>query len=279
MRWLAVMIALAGCGPHPAAAVDAEIADVPPVADAPAGVPRTIVTLNLRCLIDEWDARLPIIADGLIATGADVIGLQEVCALTGGRDALEELVAALHSRGWDDLVAVRTTTHRAWDMYEEGLAVMSRHPIEATRVAVLPMGALPRKVLVARVAVPDGHLVFATTHLDHQSATTRAAQATEAARAVSTFAAAGEQVVLVGDLNDEPGGGVTTALRAAGLVDAWAAVHPGDAGPTFPASGPTIRIDYVWLDGATPMAIERILQTSVSGVHASDHVGLRVQVR
>lgn len=278
MRWIAAMIALAGCGSEPATAVDAGTTDAP-IADAPPSMPHTIVTLNLRCLIDEWDVRLPIIVDGLIASGADVIGLQEVCAVTGGRDALEELVAALRTRGWTDLVAVRTTTHLAWDMYDEGLAVLSRHPIEATRVEVLPMGALPRKALLARIAAPGGDFVLATTHLDHQSATTRAAQATEAARAVSTFATANEPIVLVGDLNDQPGGGVTSALSAAGLADAWMTVHAGDAGPTFPANGPTIRIDYVWTRGATPMAIERILATPVNNVYASDHVGLRVELR
>jgi endonuclease/exonuclease/phosphatase family metal-dependent hydrolase len=278
MRWLALMIALAGCGRQEVTIPDAARSDVP-LADAGSGVPRTIVTLNLRCLIDDWDARLPIIVDGLIATDADVIGLQEVCAIAGGRDALEELVTALGDRGWTDVVAVRTTTHLAWDMYDEGLAVLSRHPIEATRVVVLPMGALPRKALITRIAAPGGRLVVATTHLDHQSATTRAAQASAAASAVSTFATAGEPAALVGDLNDQPGGGVATALSAAGWADAWTTVHSGDAGPTFPASGPTIRIDYVWVRDATPMTIERILQTPVSGVFASDHVGLRVQVR
>jgi endonuclease/exonuclease/phosphatase family metal-dependent hydrolase len=236
--------------------------------DAAATAPLTVVTLNLRCLIDDWDARLPVLADGLAATGADVFGLQEVCAEPGGRDALEELLAALAARGVDVAVPVRTTTHLAWDTYQEGLAIVSRHPVAEVAIAALPAGALPRKVLAARIDAPGGPVVVATTHLDHQSGEVRAAQAAAAAAVAGGLAGEAPQI-LVGDLNEAPGGGVDDALAGAGLADVWATLRPDDAGATFPSSAPEVRIDYVWTAGLQARAIAPILDA-----RASDHLGL-----
>ena len=242
-------------------------------ADAAAAAPLRVVTLNLRCLIDDWDARLPLVADGLAALAPDAIALQEVCAEPGGRDALEELAAALAARGAGDLAQTRTTTHRAWDTYDEGLAILSRHPIAAVRVAPLPAGALPRKILAARLDSPGGPVVLASTHLDHQSETVRAEQAVAAAAALDDLAA-GEPALLLGDLNEPPGAGVAAALAGAGFTDAWAAVHPADPGATFPASAPSVRIDYIWARGLTPDAAERVLAEPSGAVYPSDHVGV-----
>ncbi|MBZ0236265.1 MAG: endonuclease/exonuclease/phosphatase family protein [Deltaproteobacteria bacterium] len=171
--------------------------------------------------------------------------------------------------------AARTVTHRAWDAYDEGLAILSRHPIAEVHVETLPPGAIPRKVLVARIERDGEPITFATTHLDHQDAAVRARQAAAASSAVATLAGTGPRV-LVGDLNEGPGGGVGAALEDNAWADAWAVLHPGDPGPTFPASNPTARIDYVWIAGAlAPQAIERTFAAPVAGVHASDHLGVR----
>ncbi|MCB9574442.1 MAG: endonuclease/exonuclease/phosphatase family protein [Kofleriaceae bacterium] len=245
-------------------------------ADAATAAPVTVVTLNLRCLIDDWDARLPLIADGLIAAAPDVIALQEVCAAPGGRDALEELVAALVARGAGDPAVTRTTTHLAWDTYDEGLAILAFHPIAAVRVEPLTGGALPRKLLAARIAGPAGALVLGATHLDHQSDAARAAQAAAVAAALDGFAG-DAPTLLLGDLNEAPGGGVTSTLEAAGFTDGWRAVHPDDPGATFPSVAPDARIDYVWLRGAAATTATRIL-VPTGDVAASDHLGVRVTI-
>ncbi len=243
--------------------------------DATTPAPLVVVTLNLRCLIDGWEARLPVIADGLAAAAPDVIGLEEVCLEPGGRDALEALVGALAARGVAPLASTRTVTHRAWDAYDEGLAILSRHPIGEVRVESLPPGAIPRKVLAARIDRAGDSFAFGTTHLDHQDAAVRARQAAAAATAVARLTSTGPRV-LVGDLNEGPGGGVSTAFEANAWVDTWAALHPGDAGPTFPSSSPTARIDYVWVSSSlVPQAIERTFTLPLAGVYASDHLGLR----
>jgi endonuclease/exonuclease/phosphatase family metal-dependent hydrolase len=245
-----------------------------------------VVSLNLRCLLDEWDRRLPIVVEALADIGPDVVGFQEACAEPGasGRDNLVELVSALEARTGLTYSAVRTVTHRAWDTYDEGLALVSPHELREHRAVDLPAGAFPRKVLLARVTTPAGEVVAATTHLDHQSAETRAAQAAALVAVLDELVGTSDDaLVLTGDFNEGPSGSVHPMLRGAGFVDLWDALRPGEPGPTFPADDPQERIDSIWLrpggSSLVPVTIERILENPVDGVTGSDHLGLWGVVR
>jgi len=99
--------------------------------------------------------------------------------------------------------------------------------------------------------------------------------------------------VLVGDLNvfegtaricnQNPNNTSLPILRAAGYVDAWATLHPGDAGFTgmtnragcgHPEGSTWKRIDYVWSKGMTATSIERFGVVSPGDAAPSDHYGL-----
>jgi endonuclease/exonuclease/phosphatase family metal-dependent hydrolase len=277
MRLLALLAVMAGACRGP----DAATPDASAHSDAPHDTATAssfaVATINLRCLIDDWDARLPILADELATANIDVHGLQESCTQPGGRDQLEELVAALASRGAGPLATARTTTHLAWDVYGEGLAIISRYPIADISVHALPAGAFPRKLLAAELITPGGPRIVAVTHLDHQSTATRAAQIATVVAALDEFAR-GTPIVFVGDLNEVPGGNVTTTLETAGFIDAWSTARPGEPGHTHPADAPTRRIDYVWSRGVgTARAAELLLATpgGPSGTtYASDHLAV-----
>ncbi|QGN35184.1 endonuclease/exonuclease/phosphatase family protein [Microlunatus sp. Gsoil 973] len=87
----------------------------------------------------------------------------------------------------------------------------------------------------------------------------------------------GEPTVIVGDVNERPGGPVWQLAGRAGLADATA-----DAGPTFPARDPQARIDAVW---ASPeLTVNRIDPndvgvTTVLMSRASDHLPVLVELR
>jgi exonuclease III len=99
--------------------------------------------------------------------------------------------------------------------------------------------------------------------------------------------------VLIGDLNvfegpsvvcnQKPNNSSLDALRQAGYVDAWPAIHGRDpgftgmlnrAGCVTPEGAPWKRIDYAWVRGMTPIAIERFGMPAPGEAAPSDHVGI-----
>jgi endonuclease/exonuclease/phosphatase (EEP) superfamily protein YafD len=83
---------------------------------------------------------------------------------------------------------------------------------------------------------------------------------------------------LVGDLNTPPDSDVLQPLREAGWLDVWSELRPTEAGPTFEADNPSLRIDYVWVNSELRPQVEAIEivtgNRDESGVRLSDHLGL-----
>ena len=107
-------------------------------------------------------------------------------------------------------------------------------------------------------------LRVANTHLQHTSAVERRAQ-TE--RIVELLRSAKDPVVLVGDLNAEPGAPELAPLWSR-FADAWPRGGEGD-GFTYPSSGPRARIDYVLTTADVDVEAARTLPSP-----ASDHLQL-----
>lgn len=238
--------------------------------------PLRVVSLNLRCLVDDWPARRPILIDVLAGLDPELFGLQEACA-GEGLDNLAELVAGLEARTGLRYTVHRHVTHRAWERFDEGVAIVSALPVLDTGLVRLPGGVFPRVALVADVQTAAGRLGFATTHLDHRDADTRLGQVRALAEALSARWGAAP-AVLTGDFNAGPEEASHAPLAAAGLADVWAALRPGEAGPTFPAERPSIRIEYVRVRGRSASAVARILDAPVGGRFGSDHLGLLVEL-
>lgn len=82
--------------------------------------------------------------------------------------------------------------------------------------------------------------------------------------------------VIVGDVNERPGGPVWRLASSSGLADATAS-----GGPTFPADHPTARIDVVWgSEGVTvrPIDLSGLGLTRELMARASDHLPVLVEV-
>lgn len=124
---------------------------------------------------------------------------------------------------------------------EYGLSVLSRHPIATSTQQDLTSVGEQRILAIADVMHPSGAVVtIANTHLGLTVAE-REVQATEVIDAL----AGRPNVVLMGDLNAEPTESTFAALEDV-FSDAYAGIgeRPGF---TFPATEPTIRIDYILL--------------------------------
>jgi len=238
-----------------------------------------VATVNLRCLIDDWATRLPILADGLASVSADLLGLQEVCA-DEAADSLTALREALVDSDLEYQHAIREDTHRSWDSYDEGIAVLSTNRFAEREIVNLPEGELPRKAIMARIATSLGPVVFVTTHLDHRRGADRRLQMEAVLAAVDEFVRAGEVVLVSGDLNEQDGA-VARTLENAGFTELWTVLE-GSSGPTFPSDDPSSRIDQFWLRAGSSEVraeeIRRFLTDDVEGVWASDHLGVSVEL-
>ena len=203
--------------------------------------PVKVLTWNLQ---GSHDLDVPAAAAVLRQASADVIALQEVQRRQAAR-----LAAALSVGGRRWVLKHWPIVHRA-----EGLALITAHRIVRAHRFVLSRGAIwrwQRRVgLDATVDIPTiGAVRVLDVHLSpHELGSQREREAQLIlARARCTDVAP----IIVGDLNEPPGGGAVAALAAAGWLDAWLARHGDAPGATNWTGGdragraPSQRIDYV----------------------------------
>ncbi len=293
-----------------------------PTATADDGVLRVATFNLLHSETDDGDVslgeRLPLQADAIVASGADVVGAQEVTRNVVFDPAAESpqrhglvaqrlasAVAARTGEPWSwcwslsnphvpltpdlDVGGGNPLDHAAASFgnlpdpgdFSEGLAVLSRFPIEQSRfrrllprsyeavgcVELDPFCAFTavfdaRQVLWARVTTPTGGLDVFSTHLAHTlgglSDTSRLLQAHQAVAITREWATADPHPdVLLGDFNSRPGSETMRVFTDAGFVDGYLAgggeecTAPGDPG----CSGGPPGGGAVWTEGPDrPMA-------------------------
>jgi endonuclease/exonuclease/phosphatase family metal-dependent hydrolase len=194
-------------------------------------------------------------ADVIRATGAGVVGLQEVDRHMSARSEwadqagwlADELgMAVVHGPTIDldpDDPTVPDAPRRRY-----GNALLSTHPIRSWRAVPLPGGdgTEPRGLLTAVLDVEGALVQVASTHLQVRSRSERMMQAARVVAELGSGLGPGDHAlptVLTGDMNATPESPEFAVLTDA-LVDAWAAAGDGP-GWTFDAATPHARIDYV----------------------------------
>jgi endonuclease/exonuclease/phosphatase family metal-dependent hydrolase len=198
---------------------------------------------------------LPRIAALIKAQQPDVVALQEVdnrCRRSGSVDQAAELAKLTGMTG----VFGKAMDH---DGGEYGQAILSKHPLGATKVHRLPGDGEPRIGFEALVMIGGKPLRMVSVHLDHQQDARRLKQA-------ETLAAVLEKsespVILAGDFNDVPGSPVMKAFGAG-----WTAMEKKEPVLTAPARKPKVEIDHILLRGFEPQGLLEVLPEAV----ASDH--------
>ncbi|SDP55317.1 Metal-dependent hydrolase, endonuclease/exonuclease/phosphatase family [Pedococcus dokdonensis] len=212
------------------------------------------------------------VADVIGASGADVVGLQEVDRHRREQSGFEDQPGFLAERLGMHLAYAANLdaepAHPGAPRAQYGTALLSRLPFASSQNTLLPCfeGSEQRGLLDATVVVGDGALRVLGTHLQHDSETERTRQAEAVVAALDD-----RPTVLLGDLNTTPGAPAHACL-ASRLDDAWALVGEGE-GHTFAAELPPRRIDYVWVGGGVRAVSAQVLPSV-----ASDHSALRVEV-
>ena len=214
---------------------------------APGSPAITVVTYNIQAGAGNLDR----IADEIRAMDADLLALQEVDVHWDQRSNFVDQATALgKSLGVEVRFApiYRIAATDGRPIREFGVALLSRHPIESFRNDSLtrlstqeanPVPSLQPGLLNATVNVRGKRVRVLTAHLDYRAnPSVRQAQVSEIVRVLD---AASIPTILAGDLNATPDAAELQPLFTK-LSDAWRSPEPGY---TYPASGPTKRIDYI----------------------------------
>jgi endonuclease/exonuclease/phosphatase family metal-dependent hydrolase len=221
----------------------------------------TLVTYNIHHA-EGMDKHLdiPRIAGVLKESGANVACLQEVddrVIRSGRKRQLTELGLALGME-----TAFGATLH--WPMRARyGNGILSAVPVATTTEHLLPGNAEQRGLLETRLDTPAGPVAVFCTHLGLPAED----RSVQVARIIEIIAQCGVPALLAGDFNEDADGPNHAALRAAGL----SALGPDTF--TFPSTGPSRRIDYVYGTRDWQTTGGRIIPSP-----GSDHCALVVQL-
>jgi len=250
-----------------------------------------VVTVNLQGMRPDsnWQVRQYFLHQALIALDPDVVCLQEVCETLSGGGADNQALALAHSLETalgGDYTWYFQATHIGWEQFNEGVGLVTRLPLLESGTISLTPGAFPRKVVWNRLQSGEGELQVFSTHLDHLSSAVRLVQAGEVRDFVMEKVAAhpGSPAILGGDFNSTPASAAmrlfTVGHPDSLFVDAWAMLHPGEAGWTMPSDAPNQRIDYLLSLSAdpswAPVLCELAITETYDGTHfPSDHFAVR----
>lgn len=249
---------------------------VEPAAPTPPPAALRIVTWNVWFGAHRFKERAAALLADLAARRPDVIALQEVT---------EPLLQLIQREPWvRDEYSLSERSVLDYDV-----AILSRAPLAQMRTLLLPSD-MGRRLCIARLACG---LDVATVHLESipVNGPVRAGQL----RIIQPhLAALGEDVVLLGDMNFEPGARHETAALDPSFVDVWPVLHPDNPGYSADSIRNPMRshgthrviqqrIDRVFLRARrwrpTAIALAGTEPIHSDGTFISDHFGLEVELR
>ncbi|MDQ4039787.1 MAG: endonuclease/exonuclease/phosphatase family protein [Actinomycetota bacterium] len=216
-------------------------------------------------------ANLELTASVIRGMAAHVVCLQEVDRHFGDRsNNLDQALELSRALGMQVVHGASVTrSPRAGRPREYGNAILSHLPILSHELHALPGSPEyePRSAQRVLIELDGGALWVVNTHLSHQSADERAAQA-RAVRGLVDDAMG--TAVIAGDFNADNDSPDLAALSD--LRDAWTECGQGD-GCTHPAHRPNKRLDHVLCSGGVLPSSAQVLRSD-----ASDHLPLLVDL-
>ena len=210
------------------------------------------------------------VADLVKASHADIVLLQEVDNGTRRSGRVDQLSRLRSLTGFHG----RFGKAIDYDGGEYGLGILSRWPIEASSMRMLPAVITDsamraryeaRGALVAKIASPWGSLRVIDTHLDATRDDSIRVQQTGALLVMANAERDSGFTVIGGDLNSQPDGAVVRMLTESGWKDIFQSCGSGQSF-SFPAKAPVRRIDYLMTSSDTGCRSASVLDSQ-----ASDH--------
>ena len=278
-------------GPSSAATTNAT--DAAGVTSAPPPVTARVATYNIHAgagTDNVYD--LDRTAAAIRALDADVVGLEEADVHWGDRSHWEDTVTQLGRR-----LGMRTAFAPIYSLdppapgqprREFGVALLSRFPLvsvqnhDLTRLSTQDPNPVPAPApgfLETVVQARGARTHVYVTHLDYRGdPSVRRLQVADTLRILDEDPEGASQVLL-GDLNAEASAPELAPLWTR-LHDAWtvAPVRDGEPGLSYPAIGPTKRIDVVSVSAGVEV-LDASTQHDPTLVPASDHRAVVATVR
>lgn len=214
---------------------------------------------------------LEAIAQTIEASGADIVGLQEVPRgwyINASMDAVDWLAHRLKMN-----YVFYGAADPVW-----GNGILSRFPLPyfyETGTADLPEGNVrPRRSIIWEMFRMEDSKRFGVfvTHLHHANAEVRLLQVPDLLDEVSATGFSGAPWIILGDLNARPDTEEIDLFHQAGLRDTFELTGSGD-GYTYRSNHPDRRIDYIWISPDLTARDFEVIQST-----ASDHLGIAVTI-
>lgn len=261
----------------------------------------------------NWDTRSKLIAQAIADSGADIIALQEIRYnkknphSANGSNMAEHVLQELDKIDPDKFKDADLSVHEAmhYDTGEdsehwEGLSIIYRtnDHLKFIKEGMFPLTISAicridenRRILQYLEFEYDGHpLYIFNTHFSYDK-TCRDENVSQAISNIKNTVNVNETpILLVGDLNAtdvcnnadtcrEYDPEMISQLHDNGLIDLWREYYDisKNAGYTYPAKDPNIRIDYAWVNNAFAILTQGIsifANHSSGNIYPSDHYGL-----
>lgn len=253
-----------------------------------------VLILNLHCCQEEnQDHKLSLIARAIDDWAVDIVCLQEVAELwnEGRGDWPSNTARIINERLASPFQLVTDWSHKGFDRYREGVAILSRHPIVRHQARFVsarqdPHSIHTRKVVMAQIKVPHiGLLNVFSSHLSWWE--DGFAEQFDNLRRWATDEHTGHVTasMLCGDFNIEAGSrGYRFVVDSHEYDDQYLrvvspqvfrTVFRPDGAPSYDGLRDDKRIDYMWLrrgSGLTPVSGRVVFNENDYG-RVSDHFG------
>jgi endonuclease/exonuclease/phosphatase family metal-dependent hydrolase len=179
------------------------------------------------------DGLVPTISRSIQDRGANLVALNELC-----RDQYRAVLESLRAAGWPDdptnFARFEPQDATACGGQAFGVAIFSRAPLGAANRYTLPSDGSPegRRLLCAPLT-SRAHLRFCTSHITPETGVVdgrkvNETQLNEVRRRLESFDAAGDTVLVAGDLNAQPHDGRLDTWYSSAVATVHNASNTGD---------------------------------------------------
>ena len=257
-----------------------------------------LLSLNVHAWMeDHQEQKLEYLADTIAAKDYDLIALQEVnqtiaAPIVDGEIRKDNygqvLLELLKQRGVNDYSYHWSTSHIGYDIYDEGLALLSRYPVlESEGFYTSKSQDIhtidSRKIVRLKVDVQGQALEVYSCHMNLPTSQTES-QVDNLQRLVGHTDFEGLKIFM-GDFNTDALGNPKAyqTILDQGLLDTYQMAQEKDSGVTvcksidgWKGQSQDKRLDYVFVNRELPVKSSRVIFNGQNQEVVSDHFGLEV---